>query len=178
LSPLRRIPKPEAGEFPAYARVYIDRLPDDGRLLDHMSASLDTTAALASGLSEAALLRPYAPGKWSIKQVLVHVADDERIYAYRALRFARGDSTELPGFEQDDYARLCGADERSSADILAELAAVRRSTIALFQGLPEAAFSRSGVADGKRATVRALAYHIAGHEAHHLAIVRERYLGS
>jgi len=175
---MRPIPRPEPDEFPAYARIYIDRIPADGRLLEHMAASLASTVALVRSLSDATLLRRYAPDKWTLKQVLVHVIDDERIYTYRALRFARGDSTELPGFEQDDYARLCGADERRAADILAELAAVRESTIALFRGFDDAALLRSGVADGKRASVRALGYHIAGHEAHHMAIVRERYLAT
>jgi hypothetical protein len=151
-------------------------LPDDGRLLDHLRENLRVTTDLVRGLPEERLLRRYAPGKWSIKEVLVHVVDDERIYAYRALRFARGDRTELPGFEQDDYVPPSAADQRAIEDILAEYAAVREATIALFRGLPEESFSRSGVADGKRASVRALAYHIAGHEAHHVAIIRERYL--
>jgi uncharacterized damage-inducible protein DinB len=123
------------------------------------------------------LLHRYAAAKWTIKEVLVHVVDDERIYAYRALRFARGDRTQLPGFEQDDYTPLSGANQRPLDDILAEYAAVREATIALFRGLPEEALLRSGVADGKRASVRALGYHIAGHEAHHVSILRERYLG-
>jgi uncharacterized damage-inducible protein DinB len=139
--------------------------------------------ALASPLSRPPpaagqlLLRRYAPGKWTIKEILVHVVDDERIYAYRALRFARGDLTPLPGFEQDEFAAASDANERPVPDILAEHAAVRDATIALFRGLPEAALLRSGVADGKRFTVRALGYHMAGHEAHHMAVVKERYLG-
>lgn len=174
--PERRIPKPALGEFPPYASQYIDRLPDDGRLLAHLAEGLESTIALVSPLSEKRLLHAYAPRKWTIKEVLVHVVDDERIYAYRALRFARGDATELPGFEQDDYARLSGANDRPVSDILAEYSAVREATIALYRGLPEEALLRSGVANRHRATVRALGYHIAGHEAHHLAILTERYL--
>jgi uncharacterized damage-inducible protein DinB len=175
-SDVRTIPKPQAGEFPPYASQYIDRLPGDGRLLAHLADGLRSTVELVRPLPEGRLLHAYAPGKWSIKQVLVHVVDDERIYAYRALRFARGDATELPGFEQDDYARLSGADERPLSDILAEYAAVREATIALYRGLPEDALLRAGVANRNRATVRALGYHIAGHEAHHVAILKERYL--
>jgi uncharacterized damage-inducible protein DinB len=175
---VRLIPKPEAGEYPAYAAMYIDRIPEDGRLLEHLAESLRAAVALVRPLPEAQLLRRYAPDKWTIKEALVHVVDDERIYAYRALRFARGDATELPGFEQDDYARLSGANERALDDILAEYSAVRAATIALFRGLPEEALTRAGVANGHRATVRALAYHIAGHEAHHVAILQSRYLGA
>lgn len=175
---MRTIPRPARDEYPAYAAMYIDRIPDDGRLLAHLAENLRATRALILALPEARLLHRYAPGKWTIKEALVHVVDDERIYAYRALRFARGDATELPGFEQDDYVLLSGANQREAADIMAEYAAVREATIALFRGLPEAALTRAGVANGNRASVRALGYHIAGHEAHHVGILRERYLGS
>jgi len=173
----RSIPKPPPGEYAPQARAYLDRLPDDDRLLEHLATGLDETAALIRGLTEARLGSAYAPGKWTIKEVLLHVADDERIYAYRCLRFARGDRTPLPGFEQDDYVPLSGARIRSGEELLEELAAVREATIALFRWLPDEALSRCGEADGHRVTVRALGWHIAGHEAHHMAIVRERYLG-
>ena len=118
----------------------------------------------------------YAEGKWTIKEILMHIVDDERVYAYRALRFARNDKTELPGFEQDDYARYSGANERSVGDILEEFATVRCATVSLFQGFDSAALVRSGIADGQVMSVRAAAYHIAGHELRHLNIVKERYL--
>lgn len=172
------IARPAPGEYPAYASQYIDLVAGDGRLLEHLADNLRATWELILTLPEEFLLQPYAPGKWTIKEVLVHIVDDERIYDYRALRFARGDGTELPGFEQDDYVPLSGANERSVQDIMAEYSAVRASTIALFRGLPEEALLRSGVANGNRATVRALAYHIAGHELHHVAIIRGRYLGN
>ncbi|HEU4456431.1 MAG TPA: DinB family protein [Longimicrobium sp.] len=173
---MKRIAKPQAGEFPAYASMYIDLLPDDGRVLEHLEANLAATEALVASLSGEQLLHRYAEGKWTIKEVLVHVVDDERIYAYRALRFARGDATPLPGFEQDDYALRSGANGREIAGIMAEYAAVRRATIALFDGLEDDALVRSGVANGNPVSVRALAYHIAGHELHHVALLRERYL--
>lgn len=172
------IAKPAPGEYPPYASQYIDLVPGDGRLLEHLAENLRATRELILTPPEEFLLQTYAPGKWTIKEVLVHVADDERIYAYRALRFARGDRTELPGFEQDDYVSLSGANDRSVHDIMGEYGAVRASTIALFRGLPEEALLRSGVANGNRATVRALGYHIAGHELHHVAIIRGRYLRS
>ena len=102
--------------------------------------------------------------------------DDERIYAYRALRFARNDQTELPGFEQDDYTKFSRANERSIASILEEYEAVRNATITLFDGFPEEAFLRTGIANKNAVSVRALANHIAGHELHHLNIIKEKYL--
>ena len=118
----------------------------------------------------------YEKGKWTIKEILVHIIDDERIYAYRAMCFARNEKTELPGFEQDDYVRYSGANERAITNILDEYEAVRYSTIALLNGLPDEAFLRSGIANNNRSTVRALANHIAGHELHHVNIIKERYL--
>jgi uncharacterized damage-inducible protein DinB len=172
----RRIEKPRPDEYPPYASMYIDLLPDDGMLLRHLEADRAELTELVRAIPPERLRHRYAPGKWSISEVLVHVVDDERIYAYRALRFARGDATELPGFEQDDYALASRADERPIASIMAELDAVRRASIALFAGLPEAAFARGGVANGTRVTVRALAYHMAGHARHHVNLLRTRYL--
>lgn len=174
---MRNIPKPEPDEYPAHAATYIDLVAGDGRLLDHLERARRATVERFRAMPEETLLHRYAPGKWSIKEVLVHIVDDERIYSYRALRFARGDLTPLPGFEQDPFAAASGADERPVTDILAEYAAVREATIALFRGLPETALLRSGVADGSRSSVRALGYHLAGHEIHHVKLIEERYLG-
>ena len=174
---MRTIPRPQPGEYPASAGMYIDLIAEDGGLLGHLARARGATTELVLALPEETLLHRYAPGKWTIKEVLVHIVDDERIYSYRALRFARGDVTPLPGFEQDPFAAASQANERPVTDILAEYAAVREATIALYRGLPEPALLRSGVADGKRTTVRALGYHIAGHEAHHVRIIEQRYLG-
>ncbi len=122
---MRMIGKPTVGEFAPYAAMYIDLLPDDGRVLEHLGSNFEEVRRLVSSLPEGKLTYRYAPGKWSIKEILVHIVDDERIYAYRVLRFARGDRAELPGFEQDDYARTSGADERLLASIFAEYQAVR-----------------------------------------------------
>jgi len=173
---MRMIEKPKTGEYPPYAIMYIGLLPDEGLVLQHLQDNLKVTKDFIHSLSEEKLLHRYAEGKWTIKEVLVHIIDDERIYAYRALRFARNDATELPGFEQDDYARHSRANERDIKDILDEYAAVRSSTIALFNGLEEEALIKSGVANENFVTVRALAYHIAGHEMHHINIIKERYL--
>jgi hypothetical protein len=172
----RPIPKPKSGEFPEYASMYIGLIPNDGQLLRHLWDNKHSTKNLVSKLSEEVLLYKYADGKWTIKEILVHIIDDERIYSYRALRFARNDKTELPGFDQDPYALYSNANTRTIESIIEEYEAVRMSTIALFDGLSDDAMTRSGVANNNEATVRALGYHIAGHELHHINIIKTRYL--
>jgi uncharacterized damage-inducible protein DinB len=174
--PLRLIEKPSSAEYPAYAHIYIDLLPDDGLVLQHLQDNLASTREFIESIPAASLLHRYSEGKWSIKEILSHVADDERIYVYRALRFARNDSTELPGFDQDHYARYAEANGRDVTDLLDELTLVRQATIAFFNSLEDAALIRTGVANGHRSSVRALASHIAGHELRHRNIVKERYL--
>mgnify|MGYP005624704071 CR=1 FL=1 len=175
---MRRIPKPNPGEYPPYADMYIRLLPDDGRILDHLWDNFRAARKFVRAIPGERLTHRYAPGKWSIKQILVHVVDDERIYAYRALRFARGEKLGLIGFDQDAYAAASEADRRSLDSILQEWETVRLATIALFANLPEASLTRIGHGSGSAsdASVRALAYHIAGHEQHHLHVIRERYL--
>lgn len=175
---MRRIPKPKPGEYPPYADMYIRLVPDDGRILDHLWDNFVAARGFIRAIPEERLTHRYAPGKWSIKEILVHVIDDERIYAYRALRFARGEKQGLIGFDQDEYAAMSGADDRSLDSILQEWEAVRLATIALFANLPADSLARMGRGAGTAsdATVRALAYHIAGHEQHHLNVIRERYL--
>ena len=173
---MRRIEKPAEGEYAPYTISYIGLLPDDGLILEHLRDNFHRTRDLVASLSDEQLAYRYAEGKWTIKEILAHIVDDERIYAYRALRFARNDDTELPGFDQDQYARYSDANERGADDLLEELRAVREATIALFEHLPEAALVRQGIADGKVMSVRAAAYHIAGHELRHTAIIRDRYL--
>jgi len=156
--------------------MYIGLVPDDGLVLEHLKENFIATKTLIVSLPKEKLTYRYAANKWTIKEMLVHIIDDERIYAYRALSFARNDKTELPGFEQDDYALHSRANERSLKNILEEYEAVRNATIALFDGLPEDSLLRMGIANNNKATVRALAYHIAGHELHHLNIIKEKYL--
>jgi uncharacterized damage-inducible protein DinB len=172
----RAIEKPREGEYPAYAERYIGLLPDDGMILTHLTENLASTKKFIASIPKARLLYRYAARKWTIKEILGHIVDDERIYVYRALRFARNDTTELPGFEQDHFARYSEANKRDVGDLLNEFTLVRQATIAFFQSLDDAALLRSGVADGKRSSVRALAYHIAGHELRHMNIIKERYL--
>jgi uncharacterized damage-inducible protein DinB len=173
---MRLITKPNDGEFPPYAIMYMKLVPDDGLLLQHLHDNFISTRDLVLSLPREKLYYRYEKGKWTIKEILVHVVDDERIYAYRALCFARNEKTELPGFEQDDYALYSGANERSIKNIFEEYEAVRNSTIALFNGLPDNAFLRVGIANKNKVSVRALAYHIAGHELHHINVIKEKYL--
>jgi uncharacterized damage-inducible protein DinB len=173
---MRHIAKPKEGEYPPYADMYIRLVPGDGLLLKHLQDSFAMMKELIISLPEEKLTYRYAANKWTIKETLVHIVDDERIYAYRALRFARNDNTELPGFEQDDYALYSRANERSIENIFEEYKAVRESTITLLNGLPDEAFLRMGTANNNKATVRALAYHIAGHELHHVNIIKGKYL--
>lgn len=172
---MRHIPRPEVGEYAPYVTEYHDLVPGDG-VLDHMHACLDTTPAFFRSVPEAVLVAPHRQGEWTVKQIVQHIADDERIYAYRTLRFARGDTTDLPGFDQDAVAALSGADARSLDSLLDEYVTVRRSTLSLFEGLPAESLTRVGIADGNPMSVRAAAFHIAGHELHHIESVRENYL--
>ncbi|TGD59098.1 DinB family protein [Flavobacterium humi] len=178
MTTLRTIPKPKKGEYPPYSRIYMELLQDDGLVLQHMKDNFIKIKKFIYGLPEEMLYHRYAEGKWSIKEILVHIIDDERIFAYRALRYARFDKTELNGFEQDDYAFYSDADQRSLENIFEEYEAVRNATIAMFNGFPEEAFMRDGTSVGNinNRTVRALAYHIAGHELRHIKIIKERYL--
>jgi uncharacterized damage-inducible protein DinB len=173
---MKRIEKPVEGEYAPYTMMYIGLLPDDGLVLKYLEENLKATKDFILSLPEEKLIYRYAEGKWTIKEILVHLIDDERIYAYRALRFARNDKTELPGFEQDDYAINSGANGRDIKDILKEFTTVRYATISLFEGLDRKALTRAGVASGNIMSVRAAAYHIAGHEMRHLNIIKERYL--
>jgi uncharacterized damage-inducible protein DinB len=173
---MRKIPKPLPGEFAPYASMYIGLLPDDGLILKHLQDNLDVMKAAVGTLPEAKLITPWADGEWTVKEILVHVIDDERIYVYRALRSARGDTTELPGFDQELFAVNSFANRRGLDDIFEEYTAVRAATITLFKNLDDAVFTRASVANGHAMSVRAAVYHIAGHELHHLNSIREHYI--
>ena len=145
-------------------------------ILHTLEQQCGETLELLRGVGEKRAGHRYAPGKWSIKEVVGHLCDSERVFAYRAMRFARNDPTPLPGFEQDDYVRWGGFDERELRELCDELEHQRRSTIELFRGMDEAALARRGTASGAAITVRALPFIIAGHERHHGQVLRERYL--
>lgn len=175
---LRKISKPEKGEYAPDSLVYIELLTDDGMVLHHMKENFIKIKKFICNLPEEMLYYRYAEGKWSIKEILIHIIDTERIFAFRALRYARFDKKKLPGFQHNEYVFYAHADERSLESIFEEYEAVRNATIAMFNSLPEQAFVR-GVVGGDsiyNRTVRALAYHIAGHELWHLKIIKEKYL--
>jgi len=175
---MRTIYKPRPGEYPEYAEIYMSLVPDDGQILEHLKENFQKVKEFIYSLPQEKLFYRYAADKWSIKEILVHIVDDERIYAYRALRFARNEQQNLIGFDQDEYAKYSQADTRDLDNIFEEYEAVRNSTIALFNGLPEDSLTRMGhgTATANDATVRALAYHIAGHELRHMNTIKERYL--
>jgi hypothetical protein len=166
--------RPAPGDYAPYAEQYVLLVTGDD-ILASLTAQLKQTATLFSGRSERDGNFRYAPEKWSVKEVVGHVADTERIFAYRALRIARGDQTPLEGFEQDDYVRGARFGARKLADLVEEYADVRQASLALFRSLGEEAWLRRGVASGNPVTVLALAYLIAGHELHHRKILDERY---
>lgn len=168
------IPRPDATEYAPNYSGYVSRVPE-GDLIGLLETQRRETQSLLAGLTEAKALHRYAPGKWSVKEVIGHVADTERVFCYRAMRFARGDHTPLPGFDENLYAPAGRFDARPLSDLAAELDAVRRATVALLRSFDAEALARRGTANGKEVSVRALAYIIAGHERHHLAILRERY---
>lgn len=172
---MRTIPKPLDGEFAPYAIMYIGLLSNDGHVLMHMDSNMQRVFDLVRLMSEAHRTTPFAPDEWTVNEILLHIADDERIYAYRALRAARGDTTELPGFDQDVFTRYSAANTRSLDSLLDEYASVRAATISLFANLPDEAFTRAVTANGHIMSVRAAAYHIAGHELHHLNSIQQNY---
>jgi uncharacterized damage-inducible protein DinB len=173
---MKVIDKPGKDEYPSYADMYMRLVPDDGMVLQHLQTNGNMIKNLFLSLTPEKLLYRYAPNKWTLKEILVHLIDDERIYTYRALRFARNDNKQLHGFNQDDFIRFSRANERDLNNILEEYEAVRKATITFFNGLPDEALTRIGKTNESMASVRALAYHITGHELHHLNIIKERYL--
>ena len=165
---------PAQGEFAPFYAGYV-ALASTGDLLTRLDAQIHEVSDLLRGLSEEEALSRYVPGKWSVKEVAGHLADTERIMAYRALRIARGDTTPLPGFDENAYVPSGNFDARPLSSLVEEWEAVRRASLYLLRGLDGEAAGRAGTVSGGPITVRALAYIIAGHVAHHLEILRTRY---
>jgi len=176
VQPTLVIDRPQAGEYAPYYERYISLIVEND-ILATLDRQRREMVLLLSGLNEEQGNFRYAPEKWSAKQVLGHVCDTERIFAYRALRIARGDATPMEGFEQDDYVKNGPFARHAIAEVIEDYIAVRRATISLLRSLEEAAWSRRGVANKNEVTVRAIAYTIAGHEAHHRRILEEKYFG-
>jgi hypothetical protein len=166
--------RPEATESPSFYAGYVAAIPDGDirTIVRDEREQLDLTLG---SIPESRGDYRYAEGKWSIKTLIGHMIDAERIFSYRALRLARGDKTPLPGFEENSYAITARSDERTVADLASEMLDVRTSTIRLFDSLPDDSWGRSAMVSLGEVTVRALAYITVGHARHHLNVLRERY---
>lgn len=167
--------RPRPGEYADYARGDIDLVVGDDAC-EVLLRQQDATQALFMAFGDAGGDLSYGPGKWSIKQVLGHLADDERIFAYRALCLARGDSRDLPGFDENKYVAGASFDSLSMEALIADYVAVRGASVSFFRNLSAGAWSRRGIVNGYEATPRGLAFHIAAHELHHHRVIAERYV--
>ena len=175
--PTFTIGRPQPDEYAPYYDRYISLVQQAAGedILDTLDQQRRQTMLLLCSRDDEDGDFRYAPGKWSAKEVLGHVCDTERVFAYRALRISRADATPLAGFEQDDYVRNGPFAQRPLADLVEDFIAVRRATLSLLRNLDEAAWLRRGIANKNEVTVRALAYIIAGHELHHRRILEEKY---
>jgi uncharacterized damage-inducible protein DinB len=172
---MKKIYKPTDG-YPLFYQSYMDCVPNDGNLLQHLKDIQIETEKLISGLSEEKLTYSYSKNKWTIKDILVHLADCERVLIYRAMRIARADKTDLPGFEENIFASNANANNRKVDDIINELSVLRIASLAFIETLDEESLDRTGTANGYLISTRLLVNHIYGHQLHHLNIIRERYL--
>lgn len=169
------ISPPAAGEFDSYYERYVS-LVGSGDVISTLHNQIAATLAVLAEIDETRAGFRYADGKWSVKELLGHVIDTERIFAYRALRIGRGDATPIEGYEQDDYIKNAEFDNCRLIDLAEEFALVRQSNVLMYKSLSESAWHRRGVANNCEITVRALAYITAGHELYHVNILKERYL--
>lgn len=173
---MKKINKPRDVEYALYYDAYIALVPAETSVLDQLKASAKEVTALYKSLSPEALTTPYAEGKWSLKDLLMHLIDVERVFVYRAMRFARMDRTPLPFFDENEFAKQAHADKIPLTKLLKEYNANRNVTIAFFNNLTAKQTERSGIASQAAMSVRACAWIIMGHELHHRRIIMERYL--
>jgi hypothetical protein len=169
------VPRPAAGDHAPQAAGYVARAPRLSDALAELALQRDAFAAAMAPLSEERAGYRYAPDKWSIKELVGHLSDSERILSYRMLRIGRGDATPIPGFEEDDYVRGAHTGRRRMRDVLAEWVLVRQATEALVRGMPHEAWQHRGIANNHAVTTAALLHIIVGHVEHHRQILRERY---
>lgn len=169
------IARPSEDEFSPYHLTYISRVPVDLDPVELMRTQINLLSRLMKAVSEAQSFFRYAPHKWSIKEVVGHLSDTERIMSCRLLRIARGDRTPLPGFEEDDYVRAANFDARALSSLVEEWVDVRRATLALVAGIEHSAWMHRGIANTKEVSARALGYIIPGHVAHHIDLLQSRY---
>ncbi|HEY7614856.1 MAG TPA: DinB family protein [Gemmatimonadales bacterium] len=168
------LPRPAADESAPFYHGYIEKVSGE-QIGEYLAAQLGEVERLLAPVDDAAARFRYAPDKWSVKEVLGHLCDVERIFAYRLLRIARADTTPLPGFDENGYVPAAQFDARPLAELVREFQAIRASTITLVEGLPSVAWERRGQASGKSISTRALAYIMVGHVTHHLGVLRDRY---
>ncbi|WP_239004673.1 DinB family protein [Paenibacillus tepidiphilus] len=168
--------RPEPNEYCEFQRGYISLVPDEGDLREILRKQTETVLRLLTSLSEEQGNYRYAPEKWSIKEMLGHLTDNDRIMSYRLLCFARGEEAQLPGYEEKDYVAAGSFDRFTLAEMVGHYRIVRESTQALLDSIAEEAWTRTGRFAGVQMTVRAQAALIIGHELHHLQVLKERYL--
>lgn len=169
------IARPHESEYAPFHAGYVSQVPD-GDVIALLEQQVEDTTRLLAGLGEEHAVFRYAPGKWSIKEVVGHLSDSERVFSYRALRIARNDGTPLPAFDENAWMPYGNFDARPLSDLLDELRNVRRSTLALYRSFTPEMVARRGTASQKEITVRAIVYITAGHERHHVRVLKERYL--
>ena len=169
------IPRPSSAEYAPFHAGYVASVPD-GDVLAMLKKQNSETLRLLGRVGEKKSRHRYAPGKWTIREVVGHLTDAERVFAYRALTIARGDKTPLPGFDEVAWGNTTNADTRTLKSLLEEFAAVRATTLAMIRGFTQEQLSRTGTASGHQVSVRGLVYVMAGHERHHVRILKERYL--
>lgn len=165
--------RPEASEYAGFFERYVALVPE-GDVLPVMAAQLDEMLAFLRSVPEASTSVLHAPYTWTFKEVLGHIADGERVFGYRALRFGRGDATPLAGFDETTFAKAADYNRLTFADVLSEFEAARKSNLWLYRNMPQEAWTRQGEANNAVVSVRALAYIIVGHSRHHTAILRKR----
>ena len=171
------VARPDKSEYAPYYEKYMSLVPE-GNVINLLGQQLEKTLATLRGISEEQANSRYAEGKWSVKELVGHLIDSERIFAYRALRFARNDQTPLPGYEQDDYVNNARFGEVNLSDLAEEFEHLRKANLCLFRQFDAETWQRQGEANEQRASVRAIVHIIAGHETHHMNILRTRYLAS
>ena len=167
--------KPEKSEYPAFYHGYVERVSEED-LNNALVNSLESFKAFASTIPQDKFEYRYAENKWKLKEVLLHIADTERVMQYRALRFSRNDKTPLPGFDENDFMKNSNSVNLTFEEIVQDLIHVRNSTISFFKACSDLMLMRNGVANNGNITVRALGFIIAGHQAHHINVINTRYL--
>ena len=173
---MSHILKPAESEYPSYYHTYISKVGDDVNLIAALETGGIKFLSFINSIDSDKLEYRYQEGKWTIKEIIIHLMDAERIFTYRALRFSRGDGTNLAGFDENEYVPNSGASDRSLQSLVEEYQALRQSTIAFFLNLTSEMSVRTGIANGREISVRSLGYIIPGHEIHHMNVIKERYL--